>query len=110
MSKPRARSVGRTRTAWAAVAIIAAVLILPGCRRMWDAEGPPAYRAGYADGCYSGLSAARRLYPYQKDEDRYANDALYREGWDDGRKTCYEDAPPGLVSPLEANGHGLFWW
>jgi len=41
-----------------------------------------AFRQGYADGCAS--SSGRQ----QQDAQRYAGDADYRQGWQDGRAIC----------------------
>ena len=43
---------------------------------------PPAFRAGYADGCGS-VNAARK-----RDEARFKSDASYRQGWQDGYDIC----------------------
>ena len=43
---------------------------------------PPAFRAGYADGCAS-VSAARR-----RDEARFKSDTDYAQGWRDGYDIC----------------------
>jgi hypothetical protein len=43
---------------------------------------PLPFRQGYADGCASERGRT------QKDEKRYKNDPLYREGWEDGYSIC----------------------
>ena len=43
---------------------------------------PPAFRAGYADGCAS-VDAARK-----RDEPRFKSDAEYAQGWRDGYDIC----------------------
>lgn len=43
---------------------------------------PPAFRAGYADGCAS-VNAARK-----RDEARFKSDANYAMGWRDGYSIC----------------------
>ncbi len=43
---------------------------------------PPAFRAGYADGCAS-VNAARK-----RDEARFKADANYGQGWRDGYDIC----------------------
>lgn len=45
---------------------------------------PPAFRAGYLDGCDS----ARRLGGVVRDETRFNNDAMYATGWRDGFEIC----------------------
>jgi hypothetical protein len=45
---------------------------------------PPATRDGYIDGCESAKKS-----PYaHKDEKRFASDAQYRMGWNDGQAIC----------------------
>ena len=43
---------------------------------------PLPFRQGYADGCASERGRT------QKDEKRFKNDPLYREGWEDGYSIC----------------------
>jgi hypothetical protein len=43
---------------------------------------PPAFRAGYSDGCAS-VNAARR-----RDEPRFKSDASYAQGWRYGYDVC----------------------
>jgi hypothetical protein len=43
---------------------------------------PPAFRAGYADGCASVDGAKKR------DETRFKSDATYAQGWQDGNDIC----------------------
>lgn len=45
---------------------------------------PPAVRDGYIDGCES----ARKSAYGRKDEKRFAADAKYRMGWNDGFSIC----------------------
>ena len=45
---------------------------------------PPAVRDGYIDGCESAKKSA---YAH-KDEKRFAADAQYRMGWNDGLSIC----------------------
>ncbi len=45
---------------------------------------PPAVRDGYIDGCESAKKSAWA----QKDEKRFAADAQYRMGWNDGNAIC----------------------
>jgi hypothetical protein len=48
---------------------------------------PPAFRAGYLDGC----EAARRQ-DSRKDEKRFKSDAQYAAGWRDGSDICARPA------------------
>lgn len=43
---------------------------------------PPAFRAGYADGCASVDGTKKR------DEARYKSDTGYKQGWQDGNDIC----------------------
>jgi hypothetical protein len=53
---------------------------------------PPAYAAGYDDGCESGKAAGGGLFSEaQKDESRYAGDSQYAKGWDEGFAKCKRD-------------------
>ncbi len=45
---------------------------------------PPAFRAGYADGCESSKRATGRT----RDEARFKNEAQYASGWRDGFDIC----------------------
>jgi hypothetical protein len=56
--------------------------------------GSPTFQDGYLNGCASGFSDAGRpgyQTSYVKDEKRYASDADYRKGWDDGYHACFEE-------------------
>lgn len=43
---------------------------------------PPAYQAGFGDGCSTGRGAER------KNADRFGKDGNYRVGWQDGFAQC----------------------
>jgi hypothetical protein len=45
---------------------------------------PPAYRAGYQDGC----DTARLLIGLRKDAERFKTDSQYASGWRDGYDLC----------------------
>lgn len=45
---------------------------------------PPAYRAGYQDGC----DTARQLIGTRKDAERFKTDSQYANGWRDGHDLC----------------------
>jgi hypothetical protein len=45
---------------------------------------PPAFRAGYVDGCES----ARRVVGAVRDEGRFKADPMYATGWRDGFEIC----------------------
>lgn len=71
--------------------IVAACVILAGCatRPSDVAVGPPAYKDGYAPGCDSGLSAGGNPYYHlTKDPQRFLDDKMYAQGWNDGFAAC----------------------
>ncbi len=45
---------------------------------------PPAFRAGYLDGCESSKRGSGR----SRDEDRFKHDPQYATGWRDGFDIC----------------------
>lgn len=45
---------------------------------------PPAFRAGYLDGCES----SKRTGGQTRDEDRFKHDPQYASGWRDGYDIC----------------------
>jgi hypothetical protein len=45
---------------------------------------PPAFRAGYVDGCES----SKRSGGQTRDEDRFKHDSQYASGWRDGYDIC----------------------
>jgi hypothetical protein len=49
---------------------------------------PPAFRAGYADGCES----SHRSIGQKKDNDRFKHDSQYASGWRDGYDICLKRA------------------
>lgn len=56
--------------------------------------GSSALQDGYLAGCPSGFTDAGRdgyQQDYRKDAARYAGDADYRQGWDQGHGACYEE-------------------
>jgi hypothetical protein len=60
---------------------------------MLSEGNPPAYVAGYVDGC----SAGRRLggdkrFVYRKNSIRFEKDALYARGWQEGQINCRNEA------------------
>jgi len=72
---------------------VMAALALAACTSREDAliaRGySPAYAAGYDHGCSSGELAGGGLFGQQrKDEDRYAGESEYAQGWDQGFAKC----------------------
>ena len=67
---------------------------------------PPAYVAGYVDGC----SAGRRLggdnrFVYRKNNARFDKDALYAQGWQEGQINCRNEALTEDIQPVPRH-HG----
>ena len=61
-------------------------------KTMIERVHPPAYAAGYADGCASGKEAAGGLFAdARKHASRYGADDQYPEGWDVGFEECRRD-------------------
>lgn len=89
LSRPRSRMVILVALAGAAV----------GCgpgrgNPQIPPPGPPAFQDGYLAGCPSGFTDAGRdgyQQSYRKDLPRYAGEADYRQGWDQGHAACYEE-------------------
>ena len=80
----------------ATLAALATALAVAGCRSveetMIERGHPPAYAAGYADGCPSGKEAAGGLFAdARRDASRYGADDQYTEGWDVGFEECRRD-------------------
>ena len=77
-----------------AIVLLALALGLVGCTAgHQDAKVnlggyPPAFRAGYADGCDS----AKRLVGSTRDEARFKSDPMYATGWRDGYDICKKNA------------------
>jgi hypothetical protein len=80
----------------AVLGALLAVVALAACgsveQTMIERGHPPAYAAGYADGCASGKEAAGGLFAEsRKDASRYGVDDQYTEGWDGGFAQCRAD-------------------
>ena len=76
-----------------AVMIGAAAMLFVGCASTAEnmqAQGyGPDYSQGYGDGCESGKKAAGDAFSqFKKRVDRFDRDYKYREGWNDGFRTC----------------------
>jgi hypothetical protein len=57
---------------------------------MIGADKPLEYREGWRAGCSTGsFSAGHPANKFVKDLDRYSAQGLYREGWNDGKDTCF---------------------
>ncbi|HVY06888.1 MAG TPA: hypothetical protein VHB46_13010 [Burkholderiales bacterium] len=74
------------------LALIVAVAVLGACgsppakkeANVNLAGYPPAFRAGYLDGCDSSKRSSGRT----RDEDRFKHDPQYASGWRDGFDIC----------------------
>ncbi len=70
--------------------LTALVLVLCACAPQKKALNvnlggyPPAFRAGYIDGC----ETARRTSVAVRDEARFKSDSMYAAGWRDGLDIC----------------------
>jgi hypothetical protein len=54
--------------------------------------GPPDFQAGWADGCDSGTrDAGNPWYTAKRDWDAYMTDDAYKQGWEEGHQTCFEN-------------------
>lgn len=80
----------------ATLAALLTALALAACgsieETMIERGHPPAYAAGYADGCASGKAAAGGVFAEaRKDASRYDADSQYTQGWDVGFEECRAD-------------------
>ncbi|MEM7021757.1 MAG: hypothetical protein AAF637_04100 [Pseudomonadota bacterium] len=85
-----------TNRAAPALGLVTTAVLLAACTSTEDAliaRGfSPAYAAGYDHGCSSGQLAGGGLFGQdRKDDQRYANEADYTEGWDKGFAKCRRD-------------------
>lgn len=70
--------------------VLSATLFLAACAGQKKDAGvnlagyPPAFHAGYMDGCES----AKRPTGASKDQERFKNDPQYALGWRDGYDIC----------------------
>jgi len=99
-------------------AALAAAAVVAACQpyqpRWSIPQGPPAYRAGYTDGCLTAQEAAiSDVHPLRltnpkvyKDAQRFEEDIEYRAGWNDAYETCYarERTYQSTINP--GNGGG----
>jgi len=81
---------------WQAPLAVLAVFALAACASTEEAliaRGfDPAYAAGYDDGCTSGKAAAgSTFHSASKDDNRYATDTQYTQGFDAGFAKCRRD-------------------
>ncbi len=53
-------------------------------------DGPPAFKAGFIDGCNQGYYDGGYHIGTTTDRDALANDPVFRAGYERGHATCYE--------------------
>lgn len=63
---------------------------LAGCDT-WPPGGPPNYRLGYSDGCWTGYAEAGRQTAFATKRNLYGADADYKRGWHEGYDVCFEE-------------------
>jgi len=60
---------------------------------MLNHGNPPAYVAGYIDGCSTGRRlGGDRHFVYRKNNTRFEKDALYARGWQEAQINCRNEA------------------
>lgn len=105
-SFPGRSSVGRSALVW--LVVLAGCNLTPPVNREVPPPGPVGMQEGYRDGCIAGfVDAGRDGYQgYYAPEPpflpRYAVDAEYRGGWENGRAACFAEqhiAPRSLGLP-----------
>ena len=57
----------------------------------WPPPGPPNYRLGFGDGCWSGYEDAGRQGTSGVKRALYGTDADYKQGWHEGWEYCYDE-------------------
>jgi hypothetical protein len=89
------------------IAISALLLtgILAGCGSYAPEGSSPQYASAYTNGCLNGYEQGGRpsIIAEPRDNELYATDAEYRQGWEDGFKKCYDRA---LSIPVPEGGRG----
>jgi hypothetical protein len=90
------------------VLVLAAGAAIAGCTSVQEGlveRGyPPAYAAGYDDGCASGKAAAGGLFEQaEKDPQRSQGDSEYARGWDDGYQKCLADMRTMVIDARTRN-------
>lgn len=73
---------------------------------MLNEGNPPAYVAGYIDGCSAGRRlAGDKRFVYRKNGSRFEKDALYARGWQEGQINCRNEAVKEEAF-IDENGRG----
>ncbi|BDY13327.1 hypothetical protein [Hydrogenimonas cancrithermarum] len=70
------------------------IMLFVGCAstQTWLKTKPVPFQEGYEAGCVSGEERAGYTFStLKKNEIRYENDPLYKEGWDEGYSRCFSD-------------------
>lgn len=71
--------------------MLAAALLTGACAA--GPQGSPSYLEGHRNGCIHGtqdVAAFHNRIPPPRDDRRYAADADYRKGWDEGYRECFD--------------------
>ena len=86
---------------------LAALVLLASCGgddkpdpRVPPADANAAFKEGYAKGCPAGLEGAAKQgssWAEPKVDQRYSQDADYKQGWDKGYFTCYDSQRGGSL-------------
>ncbi len=77
----------------AVVSAVSLTVFFGGCpsRESYLQKHSPAFVQGYRSGCENGRESARNSFIERKPPERYFSDSEYKEGWDEGYESCYED-------------------
>jgi len=79
---------------------LACATSMESTNRQVGSNQPTPYKAGYCAGCDSGyVAAGNPYYRFKKDVNRYKEDDLYKQGWNDGFSVCkgkYDSINEGL--------------
>ncbi len=81
------------KTAKSVLAAVSAMFLFGGCpsRESYLQKHSPAFSQGYHSGCENGRESARNSFIERKPPERYFSDSEYKDGWDEGYESCYED-------------------
>ena len=72
------------------VLAIATSVLLAACAGGFVPDGPPAFKAGYNDGCDQGYYDSGSGISTIPDREALANDPVYQDGYERGHGRCYE--------------------
>ncbi len=72
------------------LAIATSVLLAACAGGGFVPDGPPAFKAGYNDGCDQGYYDSGSGISTTPDREALATDPVYRDGYEQGHDRCYE--------------------